>query len=293
MAAPVVPTLSSLTTEAIKKMGYSSPTSAQLTRAQNEFMQEVKSDICRVERRLKSLYKTAYTTTEIGRSRYANPLDYFADLDMTLLEGTQTGTAQAGTTSSITLAASEDATEDWIKGKEILDTTNKSFSQVTSYSAATKIAGVNPNFATAPSNGDGYLIVENYYSGSWFHKIGATEFDNIYQPTLKSRPLVYTEYRGSTVGEFMLYPVPEKVYGLQMKYFANLLTLDLASTLMSTLYQNWRDIWVYGVAAKQAEVDDDTKFEVFNAKYQAALMAMVNEERCVDGFTSGMVESAY
>ncbi|PIU80805.1 MAG: hypothetical protein COS71_01470, partial [Candidatus Moranbacteria bacterium CG06_land_8_20_14_3_00_40_12] len=32
--------------------------------------------------------------------------------------------------------------------------------------------------------------------------------------------------------------------------YANLMTLDLAGTLMATLYQRWRNIWLQGVYAK-------------------------------------------
>ena len=293
MAAPTAPTLVSITTEALKKAEYSNPSSVMLTRAQDEYMAEVKADICRKERRLKSLYKTGYTATTIGKSRYGNPPDYFSDLSLTLLEGTQTGTAQAGSTSTITLAADEDITEDWAKGKEILDTTTKGFSQITTYSTSTKIAGVVPDFETSAATSDGYIIIENYYSGPAFYKVGSTEFDNIYQPTSKSRPLAYTEYKSPTTGEFCVTPAPDKVYGIQMKYFANLLTLDLASTLMSTLYHNWRDIFVYGVASKQLFNDNNVKFDKVYALYQTALESMILEERCVDGFTSNLVESAY
>ena len=168
MAAPTAPTLISISTEGLKKAGYSDPNSTQLTRAQDQYMEEVKNDLSILlgGRRLKYLYTTAYTVTTIGLHRYASPTDYANDMSMTALYGTTTGTAQTGAIGSVTLAATEDISSDAIIGRYILITSGtgaSSSSQCTAYNSTTKVATVTPNFTTAPAASSGYMVVTDYY----------------------------------------------------------------------------------------------------------------------------------
>lgn len=77
MAAPTAPTLSSITTEALKKCGYSSPSAAMLTRAQDEWMEEIKADIALVEKRLSALMRTTSASATVsGSGTYDLPSDF-------------------------------------------------------------------------------------------------------------------------------------------------------------------------------------------------------------------------
>jgi hypothetical protein len=45
MAVPTQPTKTTLVTEGLKKAGYPSPSAAQLTRAEDEYLEEIKWDL--------------------------------------------------------------------------------------------------------------------------------------------------------------------------------------------------------------------------------------------------------
>lgn len=81
MAAPTAPTLTSIVTEGLKKAGYASPSTAMISRASGEWMEEIKADIALVNKRLKTLQASASgTTTVSGSSTYALASDFGEEL---------------------------------------------------------------------------------------------------------------------------------------------------------------------------------------------------------------------
>lgn len=278
MAAPTAPTLTTLVAEGLTKAGYSNIPTALQTRGEDKYMEEIKGDIAIVARDLTSLYTVAYTPTVIGKNRYANPTDYGIKMTMTLLYGQNTGTAQAGDSSSLTLAANETISEDFIIGKHIFISSGTgvgSYSQDTSYSTTTKVAGVTPDFTTAPG-ASGYIIVDVEYPVT---EQPVWDLDKGQNSISKARPYMFYPIGDANDGEFILYPTPDKVYGLQMRYYADLQELDLAGTLMVTLYKKWRNLWIQGVKAKQLEDDDDDRAQLEIQKYEVYLNGLVQRER--------------
>ena len=153
-AAPTVPTQASLISEGLAMAGESDPDSTLTTRA-GLWFEEIKNDIWRKEKKLKSLQKTCYAILQKGESRYSYPSSFSSDISITILDGSRTGTAQAGSTNSITLASSESAGDSDLIGKEIIVTSGTgigSFAQIISYSSTTKVASVTPDFETAPDS---------------------------------------------------------------------------------------------------------------------------------------------
>ena len=122
MASPVDPTATSIVTEGLRHaLSGQIPTPGDIVRGK-DWLEEVKNDIVRKEKRLRSLYFTSADILTEGISLYSNPSDYGSDLTFTLMSGETTGTAQAGTASSLTLASDEGITEANILGKELLIT---------------------------------------------------------------------------------------------------------------------------------------------------------------------------
>jgi len=280
MAVPTSPDLTSITTEGLKKSGYSSPSSAALTRAQDEWMEEIKNDIWIIAKKLKSLQTTSILVTTDGLGRYARPSDYSSDLTMTLLDGNETGTAQAGTTSSITLQASKSYGTDWMKRKYILVTSGTgqaSMSQCTSYNDTSKLANVSPDFNTSPDSTSVYKIVDVQYPLSpqpiW-------DFDSEMYAMDRDRPSHYALMGDADNGELVLFKVPDKsTYGLQLRYYADLMELDLAGTLMATLYKRWRNLFIFGVYAKSLQNDDDSRQNNVLREYGKRLQLLVMREQ--------------
>ncbi|MEE8382223.1 MAG: hypothetical protein V3R78_10175 [Thermodesulfobacteriota bacterium] len=284
MAVPTNPTATTLVSEAIKKAGHSSPTSGQITRAEDFFMQEIKNDIHTLAKKPKFLHTTSILVLTEGKNRYANPTDYSSDMEMTLLSGTNDGTAQDGAVGSITLAATDSFIDSGIVGKEILITANTgagSMSQVTAYDDTTKVATVTPDFTTTPDNTSTYSIIDAY---DHLEQTPSFEFDRkVRNDTLLGRPTHFMPIGSANEGEFTLYPTPytddTSVYGIRLRYYANIMELDNTGTLMTKLYSTLRNIWIAGVKAKQLEDDMDNRQFAAKQEYNSALQAVIMREQ--------------
>lgn len=279
MAAPSAPTLTTITTEGIKKAGYSSPSAGQLTRAET-WVEEIKNDIFTRAKKLKFLQENAVTIMVNGKSRYALPTDFSSILSVNFLFGTHSDTAQAGSASSLTLSAAEDI-GDSIIGRMLLITTGAaagSMSQCTAYDEATKIATVEPDFINTPG-ADNYMIID---SETPLQEEPIQNFDNLNLAHVQGTPSHYAIIGNSSDGEIIVYPVPFRndgeVYGLQVRYYVDLAELDLNSTLMSTLYKRWRNLFIQGVYAQQLSDDDDNRAQTEYSKYLGKLNELVARE---------------
>lgn len=278
MAAPTAWTSTLICTEALKRASISSPTATELTRAAS-WLEEVKRDVTRERRYLKSLFTTSYGVTTIGKSKYALPSDYIGNLSVTVLDGTNTGTAQAGAANTITLASDEDITSAAIIGRYILvisGTGLNSYGQCTGYDETTKIATVAANWATNPASGSGYMVVDTSYPLGVALPI--QQIDSALFFSSKSLPLAYSITGNATTGDITLYPAPDKVYGLQYRYYLNLQTLDLSGTLLSTLYENYVDVFIQGVLVRQTQDLDDARYAIELGLYKNMLKSLADDE---------------
>jgi len=285
LAVPTQPTATTIVTEALKKARYSSPSTAKITRAK-DWLEEVKNDLWAVSKEWKSLLYTSYGITTKGVSRYANPSDFEKDLTLNLLDGTHTGTLQAATSSTATLASDEDVGEDFALGKLLLITSGTglgSCSQISAYNETTKVATVSPNFTTTPDGTETYMIVDTQYP---LIQKRITRRDNTNNPNIKDRPSHYfplgmAQADSDETGEFELYPCPDDLYGMQIRYFANLSLVDLTSNLMGTLYRRWRNVFIQGVYWRALLDDDDNRYQREEKTYW--LMIQQLKMREVDG----------
>lgn len=283
MAAPTLPTRTTIVTEAIKKAGHASPSAAQITRAEDYWMNEIANDIWNRCKTLKSLQTTAVMVTTDGLDRYSMPTDYSHGMTMEVLDGNSTGTAQAGAAGSITLAATETFVAGDLLGKEILvyeGTGKGSCSTITAYDTTTKVATVTPNFTTAPAASDKYMIVDSY------RKLDEKPLWNlagIAASPQRDKPSCYIPSGDADYGEFTLFPTPYRTnsvpYGIRQRYYANLMTLDLAGTLMATLYSRWRNVWIQGVFAKQLQDDNDDRAMIEMQAYGNMLTGLIMREQ--------------
>ena len=284
MAAPTSPTLVSIVTEALKKAGWANPTTdtkAPYTRARDEWMGEIKNDIWTITKKLKSLQTKDILTTTNGRVQYSMPTDYSSDLLGQVMEGSVYGTATGGASKSITLAAADTSGSDII-GKEILIYAGTGINQtsyITAFNTTTKVATVSPDWSVTPVSGDSYMLIDTYYPLLPTH-LWVSE--GIQHSALRDRPSHYNILGNATTGDMLLYPSPYRTsaipYGIKRRYYANLMTLDLAGTLMSTLYQNWRNVFVQGLFYKALVDMDDTRQDAAKQTYNKYLTSLVARE---------------
>lgn len=285
MAAPTAPTLITLSTEALKKAGYASPSTLTgvmtLTRVQDEFFEEIKNDIWNLTKKLKSLQTTGITITTPGIPQYTNPSDFSSDMVMTLMTGLVTGTAQAGGATSITLAAADTTTDN--VGEEIMIYSGTGSGQArfcSAYDSGTKVATISPAWTVNPESGSKYMIIDRKE-----RLIPGPVWDYNKKPNLPSKgePTHWYPVGDEDYGEFILSPTPYRTnadttpYGIEQRYYANLMTLDLAGTLMATIYRRWRSIFIQGGYAKALHKDDSEK-NIQMSNYNSSLLSLVARE---------------
>ncbi len=277
MPVPTAPTQATLITEALAMAGERNPSSAITTRA-GLWFEEIKNDIWRKEKKLKSLQQTCYAILQKGQARYSFPSSFSSEISMTILDGNRTGTAQAGTASSITLAASETAGDADLIGKEIIVTSNTgigSFGQIVAYSSSSKLATVVPDFQTAPDSTSTYMIIDNEYELEQRHIGDFKQF----QQSFLDRPRKYFPLGDEDYGEFILNCPPDKLYGARIRYYVNIMTLDNSGTLYATLLQQWRNIWLQGIIYRRLRDADDSRSNDEFTKYRGELQSLINREK--------------
>lgn len=278
MAAPTAPTLSTLVSEALAKAGYSNPATSLTTRAEGKWMEEIKNDIWQIIKDAKMLEDTAWVTCEKGEIYHDFPTDFQSLKSAKLLYGTNTGTATAGGATSITLAATFDSSGDWMYGKSIYiygGTGSEQARICTSWNNTTKVATV-ATWDTNPASGSTYMICDVSYE---LPVMAEWDYDKENYPFNKNRPAYIVPIGDEDNGQFKLMNAPDDTYGIELRYYVDLMELDLAGTRISSLYQRWRNLWLYGVYAKCLEWDDDDRVDKAMGAYNNYLTALTARER--------------
>jgi hypothetical protein len=269
MAIPTQPTKTTLATEGLKKAGYPSPSAAQLTRAEDEYLEEIKWEIWNKNKRWKSLMIHAYCVTIKGINRYALPDDNEHILSMQILDGEDQGDVAAVTDASeFTLDANANQTTEQAQGKLILikaGTAKGAASQIDDWNNTTKVVSVIPNMSTLPDTTSDYMIIDHHYPliEKPVQRLDEDHYPHDLEIPSHYFPIGQGNADSDETGEFYLFPTPNNVYGVQMRYYANLMLVDTASNLMKTLYRRWRNLWVYGTAWKALETDRDARYDRF------------------------------
>lgn len=282
MASPVSPILHNIVFEALQRAGYGNPGTDLQARARDHWIEEIKSELWARARKLKSLQTRSITTLTKGLPQYSNPTDYASDMQMELITGGRYGTAQAGSTTTVTLASNETATEADLLGKEIAiysGTGVGGISFVTAYNSGTKVVTFSPAVTTAPASGSLYVVIDEY------RPIFEKPIWNMGE-YLKSKEMGYPDtfypIGDGSNGKFILSPTPYRSDSqpllVSQRYYADLTEQDLSGTLLATLYQKWRPMWISGIRWKCLQNDDDNRAASVFQEYQKAIRDVISIE---------------
>jgi len=283
MATPTDPTITLLCTEGWSKTGVA-PSTAELTRAQTYFFQEILNDIWNRSvltgnTRLKTL-QTSMTSVSVKGVRTIDlSEDFDEEYSVTILDGSRRGTAQTGGASTITLASSETAmTASRALGKYIFTTGgtgSNQMRQITDYNATTKIATVDSAWTTPPDSTTTYLIVERVQICDEDNDLGEYDF---YLPAAAGRPSFFKKY-----GRQLIFDKPFDLatYGVFTRYYKNLNQVDLtegASTLITRILRNWRAVLTQGIYWKTCTFQNDNQAKDAKDEYQRLVDALLVKE---------------
>ena len=263
MTAPSAPTALSLVTEGLRQARIFNPTQAQLNLYQTEVLEQLKNNLWQEVQQLKPLMTFSYTMLVPGQSRYSCPTDFSSDLSMVILTGTITGQVISGSTNTIVITNTiSPLGPDQTMGKDVIitsGTASSSCSQITNVvlnDDGTQTLTVYPNFQAIPDGTSMFMIIDNQWPVEADH---IANYDR-YRPSYLDRPRKFYSMGDEDFDEFIFDCAPDSTfqYAVRMRYYVNIMTLDLSSTLMSTLYQKFRQYWIKGIKAQALSDNDDT-----------------------------------
>ena len=282
MSAPAIPTAASLVTEGLRQARIFNPTASQISLYQTEVMEQLKNDLWQAVKQMKPLMTFSYMVLVPGQSRYSCPTDYSSDMSMVVMTGLTTGAVLSATANTIVIAAATSGSLDSNStiGKDlaiISGTGSASVSQIVGVvtAGANTTLTVYPDFQATPDATSTFMIVDNQYPVEQDH---IANYDKFRSAGL-DRPRKFYPMGDEDYDEFIFDSAPDAVftYVARMRYFVNIMTLDLTSTLMSTLYQKFREYWIKGIKAQALSDNDDTNWQVAlqerNAKLQELIMS--------------------
>ena len=267
MAVPSNLTPTQIVTEALKWGGRTVPTSAQVTDGLTLYMAAVKSDLHRVAPCHPSLLTQTTVPTQIGLSKYDWPTDAEEISSINLIDTRDetgwTGSAQAGSSSSVTLAAGFDNAGIEMRGRYVHNTTPavSGKGQILTYDNATKIAGLTTVEGTAFAAATPYMIEAmrwdikkrtSYYMTSWEQPY---ELTRPKQMAMRGRSGVFDK-------------APDRVYIIEWEYWAALDRLDDAGTVFLRHLREWSALYMQGIGIRvMTRFDEDrrnTETQIYN-----------------------------
>jgi len=95
------------------------------------------------------------------------------------------------------------------------------------------------------------------------------------------RPRYFFPMGDEDYDEFIFDVAPDNNYPyvVRMRYTVNIMTLDLNSTLMSTLYQKFREYWIRGIKYQALSDNDDTDAPKSEEERQMKLLSLIRSQQ--------------
>ncbi|TAL13942.1 hypothetical protein EPN95_04615 [Patescibacteria group bacterium] len=285
MAIAAAPTSDSIAKEGLRKGGIRTPQPAEIERAKEEWLTELFNDIWMTSERagstrLKTLQMTAIAIGVDNQRQYDLPSDFDEELIVTVLDSAETGTAQAGTISTVTLAAAEDISQANAEGRYVLMTSGTSkgqYRQIIGYNATTKVASVANNFDSGktPVSGDAYAVIDTLRK---LDEIDMSELSEYTNPVSPGLPAFFAKYNDKF---YFDRPLDKSTYGLLLNYYSNLMLIDReegSGKLMTKILTNWHGILVMGIKMKTEETIHSTEVRQTKTDYNEMKANLVAKE---------------
>lgn len=267
MSIPSNLTPTQVVTEALKWGGRTVPTSAQITDGLTLYMAAVKSDMHRAAACHPSLLTQTTVPTQIGLSKYDWPVDAEEISSINLIDTRDetgwTGSAQAGSSSSITLAAGFDNAGIEMRGRYVHNTTPAvtGKGQILTYDNTTKVAGLTTVDGTAFAAATPYMIEAMRWDVKKRTSFHMNSWEQSYELTRPKQMAM----RGRT-GVFD--KAPDRVYIIEWEYWAALDRLDDAGAVFLRHLREWSAIYFQGIGIRvMTRFDEDrrnTETQIYN-----------------------------
>lgn len=269
--------ITSLVTEALKAAGRVNPSATMISDATSLQFRMVKSDLAVRSGRHAALLDHSVTITTDGLQRYAWPTAAHEIQSVQILDGPDEwrGTAQTGTSTTLTLAADLDQSDATaLKGKYLVTlggTGSEQIRQITGWDNATKIATVDSAWSTTPDSTTTYLVASDH------RHLWETDKTSVWNtnPIPGARGRAYT---ASMFGrQLWLDTTPDKAYVLWWNYWAHMDRLDNTGSVILSHIREHYSLWHQGLVSKLNQRYDEDRYQVELSVYNAMLLAYEQE----------------
>jgi hypothetical protein len=258
MAVVTNPTVAEIIIQGMSEAGQYSVTTAQsayLSFKANQW-ETIKAEIwnaCRTDRMLEGL---ACRVVPAGLSDITEPDDFDSEIKVELFwcADEYRGTAQAGTSTTITLASDFSTEEDDIKGRRIFITDGAGENAqrlISAYNNTTKVLTVSEAWPTSTGNPNS---TSEYVIGMQSEVLPRRDYDYVSKPL--GRPRQYSRRNW----QIELAPAADENYPILLPYRQNLTLMDEADSVFIAHLRRRRHLWIQGVKVKtMAKFDDDRR----------------------------------
>lgn len=252
MSIPGDPSVQDIILQGMREGGQYTVTagSTAYTDFKNYQWDTIKAEIWNACRTDKLLETTSVLLCNVGNSSVALPSDFDTAVSLLIYDasGTYRGTAQTGSSSSITLDSTFSAATSDLQGRYVFTLSGTGagqINQITDYNDTTKVVTLASTW-TSPDNTTTYLISSVHYT---LHR------NDYYRSDIPNRrPMYY----GLTGYGLSVAPAGDLIYPIVLTYRSNLTRLDEAGSLLSKHLRERRHLWIQGVKTKtMARYDDD------------------------------------
>jgi hypothetical protein len=136
---------------------------------------------------------------------------------------------------------------------------------------------VYPDFQATPDSTSGFMLVDNQWPCEQKH----IALYDVYRSNGLSRPQFFFPMGDEDFDEFIFDVPPDNnyFYVARMRYTVNIMTLDLNSILMSTLYQKFREYWIRGIKYQALSDNDDTEAPQSEDERKMKLQALIRSQQ--------------
>lgn len=267
MAVASNPTVTSICTAALKQAGMPSPTDAQVTELAEDGFQSVKTQLWLHNPTDHILETRYYLLMQAGKGYLTTPTDLDAAIYIDVYSGPEeyAGTAQSGTSMTITLASTFGAEERAVQGLFLFITGGTGVGQhrqITDLDTSTKEATMNVAWLTTPDNTSTYLIAtemkrllrDDEANGNRAQLMPNIGYPRYYTVTSIAPPT------GSSPA-YRVFPAPDHDrYACVMTYRPNLTLLDETGTLFVKHLRERRTLWIQGTKVEAMQRYDDDRY---------------------------------
>jgi len=282
MAAPVVPTIDSIVTEALRKASAMD----QYTRARSEWFEEIKLDISQ-RKRWRIFEATLPLQLTRNKQTVALPSDIDTVTKVTFYKNSKLPNPEfaitAISTSSVTVDATDTISAQDAIGRLIFpqEAGKIVYSRIVNYNTgfAPPIASVDPNFVgTLPGAGNPYMIADSE------RVLEQIAFEDLKLYLLEGEPSRYAIfndvlYFDSIIDDFgSASAIYAYNFAVLIDYLVDVNKADLTSTIMADVLREWRQPLLLGIQARAYLEKNDARYLTIQNQYEMAIQRAMQRD---------------